>query len=157
MDVLKKKSDVGPFGSQGISFPSVLFSGSWSGEGHTSMMNSISLLVPMSFLPERQNTGYISPFMNPIFSPLFTSSSERVPSAKNFSINASSFSAAISISAAFMSSAWPANSAGISFSSRVPFSSLKMYCFIFRMSMNPLKADPVAVGNCSTTGLLPNA
>ena len=95
------------------------------GAGTTFLVNSRSLLTPISFLALTQNTGYASPATMPRLSPLRISSSVRLPDSKNFSIRVSSYSAALSISSWRISSACSLRFSGISRSSRVPLLSLK--------------------------------
>ena len=154
---LKMNMAVGPLGSQGTEPPSLVGSLSPAGEGATLIMNSMSFLTPMSFLAEMQNVGMMEPCRKPRLRPFSISSRESSPASKYFSIRASSLSAAISVRAESTSSAWALNCSGMSASTLVPLSSVKVYIFMVSTSMKPLNPAPTATGNCTRTTLLPKA
>ena len=98
--VLKKNKLVGPFASGATSSPSeVIKFGILSTQGTILPKNSNVRRTHISFSAETQKTGNISLLSNPLRIPSLISSSLKKPSSKNFSIKASSFSAADSTNA----------------------------------------------------------
>ena len=83
-------------------------------------MNPINLPLPISLRPLATNTGKNCCFASAMVIPFASSSSERLPSSKYFSIKPSSFSAAISTKALCISLALAISDSGIGFFSGFP-------------------------------------
>ena len=95
--VLKKYKEVGPFASGATGTPRVLCTvGISSTNGTTLPKNSISRRTPISLPAHTQKTGNIPRAANPLRIPSRISSSVSDSDSKNFSIKASSCSAAAS-------------------------------------------------------------
>ena len=115
MPVLKKNTEVGCDASVGTSLPSLLHTAGISlANGTTLLRNSIMRSTPMFCLAHTRNNGKMLRVTNPLRIPSRISSCVSSPWSKNFSISASSCSAAASIRARFISVALSSWSAGIS-------------------------------------------
>ena len=113
-----------------------------AGDGAISSIKPIILPEPISLAPDATNTGKKSCFAKPIIKPCANSSSERLPSSKYFSINPSSFSAAISTNALCISLALAISDSGIGFFSGLPPVAGNSYITILKASTIWLKLSP---------------
>ncbi|OAV63269.1 hypothetical protein Barb6_03861 [Bacteroidales bacterium Barb6] len=146
--VLKKNRLTGAAASVLISCPLVVATGFISaGEGATRLRKFIMRCTHMLCLEEMQKTGNMPRLTKPALMPARRSSSLSVPSSKNFSIRASSFSAAASTRAFCHSAAFSASSAGISKTSGAASPCFfHRYIFIFSTSTMASNEAPALVG-----------
>ena len=123
-----------------------LMAGMSAGDGQALMRKSIKRVTPTPRLAAPQMTGNISRLTIPRWIPRSMSSSLRVISSKNFSIRASSPSAACSMRLLCISSALAISAAGMSWISGAPLPFLKTSIFIIIKSMTALKSSPAFTG-----------
>ena len=148
--------EAGALASGATSLPSTVTGfGASATDGAMSPRNSSRRRTPLSLPPHAQSTGYTPASANTTFKPRIVSSSLSVPSSKNFSISASSASAAISCSAPSSSSTLPASSAGIGFNSGAPPSGFHTSILPLSTSITALKPAPAFTGYCTRQTLLP--
>ncbi len=111
-------------------------------------MASSNGCAPMLRSPEAHPSGNIFPACVAFFRPCTSSSCERVPASKNFSINCSSASATISINASRATFTASVMSSGTAASDMVPEPSVaNEYAFIETRSITPVKAPSSPSGN----------
>ncbi len=119
--VLKTKQDNGASGDEALSEPSSPMKGARSkGEGKRASTVFKMPAPPLFSRAEHTTTGTSSPATTPVLRPSCRSSSERLPSSRYFSINASSLSAIFSTVTSLNSARSSAIAAGTSVSFSVP-------------------------------------